>query len=47
VNGIRQDFEMQTVHSPTPSDGDIDFKAAVLGIMFSVNDSNVEITENE
>lgn len=43
IDGKRHDLEMHTVHTPNEERGQI--KYAAVGIMFSVNDYNVDINE--
>ena len=45
IDGKRQDLEMHTVHYPKSPEGG--FIAAAVGIMFSVNDHNAQLTTEE
>jgi carbonic anhydrase len=45
VDGKRHDLEMHTVHLPVEARGD--FKYAAMGIIFSVNDYNARLTEDQ
>ena len=47
VDGKRHDLEMHTVHFPGETTQRLEedpFIAAAMGVMFSVNDANVQIT---